>query len=307
TDSSGYNFSKNSEGGESKKGEIGAYPAWIYSNAKHKSPKVVLKLDFQNALNEVRGDIMLRDSPEVVLADLDVVQKMAAAVGLTLNLSKLEMAVVGARSVNKEQSVIKLFKKRTSGTTTFLPADIFLKTTTIIAEGQEFWETSCHAEEVPAGSVCCIQSIWEAPVIQHTWRNAPFPQLRTYMSEETFRTSVAIRLGTDVCQPHRCPCNAAVSAKGLHVLACKLSNNNDMQALQTAGVPCIKKPPGCSRFDGKRPDGQTLVPCRRGLCLIWDVSCSDTFAPSHLSGNSKTAGYAAATGEAEKKKNMPNR
>ncbi|KAF2900698.1 hypothetical protein ILUMI_05485 [Ignelater luminosus] len=82
----------------------------------------------------------------------------------------------------------------------------------------------------------------------------------------------------------RCPCGAAVSAKSLHGLACKLSRgkisrhdalNNDMlQALRTAGASCIREPPGCSRFDGKRPDGQTLVPWRRGRHLIWNASPS---------------------------------
>ncbi|KAF2894537.1 hypothetical protein ILUMI_11636 [Ignelater luminosus] len=58
--------------------------------------------------------------------------------------------------------------------------------------------------------------------------------------------------------------------------------------------------------DGKGPDGQTLVPWRRGRYLMWDVSCRDTFAPSRHSGTPKTAGYVAATEEAEKKKNTPN-
>ncbi|KAF2897138.1 hypothetical protein ILUMI_09036 [Ignelater luminosus] len=106
------------------------------------------------------------------------------------------------------------------------------------------------------------------------WLNAlPFPQLGTHMFGQTFRISVVIRLGAVVCQPYRCPCGAAVSAMGLHSLACKLSRgrisrhdalNNDMlQALRTTGVPCIREPPGCSRSDGKRPDGQTLVPWTR--------------------------------------------
>ncbi|KAF2899886.1 hypothetical protein ILUMI_06300 [Ignelater luminosus] len=94
-------------------------------------------------------------------------------------------------------------------------------------------------------------------------------QLGTHMSGETFRTSVAIKLGADVCQPRRCPCGEAVSAKGLHGLACKLSRerisrhdapNNDMlQALRTVDVPCIRELFGCSRSDCKRPNGQTLV------------------------------------------------
>ncbi|KAF2891281.1 hypothetical protein ILUMI_14892, partial [Ignelater luminosus] len=35
-------------------------------------------------------------------------------------------------------------------------------------------------------------------------------------------------------------------------------NNDILQALRPAGVLCIREPPGCSRCDGKRPDGQTL-------------------------------------------------
>ncbi|KAF2898839.1 hypothetical protein ILUMI_07337 [Ignelater luminosus] len=63
--------------------EIGACAAWTYINAKHKSP-------------EYLDDVTIGDNLVVVLADLDVVQKMAVEVGLTLNSSKCEMAVVGA-------------------------------------------------------------------------------------------------------------------------------------------------------------------------------------------------------------------
>ncbi|KAF2903911.1 hypothetical protein ILUMI_02263, partial [Ignelater luminosus] len=96
---------------------------------------------------------------------------------------------------------------------------------------QKLGKTLCHAEEIPASSVCCIQSVWEVPVIQHTLFDHT---ISTNTAEDKARllaahsipssiTSVAIRLGADVCQTHRCPCGAAVSAKGLDVLACKLS------------------------------------------------------------------------------------
>ncbi|KAJ4450342.1 hypothetical protein ANN_01762 [Periplaneta americana] len=58
-------------------------------------------------------------------------------------------------------------------------------------------------------------------------------------------------------------------------------------------VPSILEPSGISRSDGKRPDGLTLVPWRVGKSLIWDSTCVDTLAPSHLSSTSKTPGSAA--------------
>ena len=37
------------------------------------------------------------------------------------------------------------------------------------------------------------------------------------------------------------------------------------------------------RSDGKRLDGVSVVPWRSGKCLVWDVTCLDTFAPSYRS------------------------
>src|SRR6218665_1930678 len=45
--------------------------------------------------------------------------------------------------------------------------------------------------------------------------------------------------------------------------------------------PALKKPPGLSRADGKRPDGLTLIPWRRGQALIWDATVVHTLASSY--------------------------
>ena len=37
-----------------------------------------------------------------------------------------------------------------------------------------------------------------------------------------------------------------------------------------------------SRDDGKRPDGLTVLPWANGRCLVWDFTCPDTLAASHL-------------------------
>ena len=68
----------------------------------------------------------------------------------------------------------------------------------------------------------------------------------------------------------------------------------------SAQIPSIKEPPGLLRDDQKRPDGLTLLPWSQGKSLVWDYTCSDTLAPSHVPQTSKEAGKSAK--EAEQKK-----
>ena len=60
------------------------------------------------------------------------------------------------------------------------------------------------------------------------------------------------------------------------------------------------EPPGVSRSDGKRPDGMTLIPWSNGKTLIWDVTCVDTLAPSHLASSNEAAGRTAELAEIKK-------
>ena len=70
---------------------------------------------------------------------------------------------------------------------------------------------------------------------------------------------------------------------------------NDLifRALVRAGIPCVKEPPGLLRTDGKRPDGVTQIPRAAGRCLAWDVTVTDTLAPSYRHLSSISAGKAA--------------
>ena len=65
-------------------------------------------------------------------------------------------------------------------------------------------------------------------------------------------------------------------------------------------MPAVREPPGLLRSDFKRPDGLTLYPWSKGKCLVWDYTCSDTLAPSHVGSTSMEAGKSAA--QAEKRK-----
>jgi hypothetical protein len=47
------------------------------------------------------------------------------------------------------------------------------------------------------------------------------------------------------------------------------------------------------RDDGKRPDGMSMLPRSNGCCLVWDFTCPDTFAHSHLNSAVCEAGVVA--------------
>ena len=73
-------------------------------------------------------------------------------------------------------------------------------------------------------------------------------------------------------------------------------------ALQKAGYPNQREPPGLISSDEKRPDGVTLIPWDRGVSLAWDVIVTCTLAPSHLEKFIIKAGAAAEQAEARKLK-----
>ena len=55
------------------------------------------------------------------------------------------------------------------------------------------------------------------------------------------------------------------------------------RAFNLVKIPNRIEPAGLCRSDGKRPDGQTLLPWGRGRLLVWDVTCVHHLAPSYLS------------------------
>ena len=50
----------------------------------------------------------------------------------------------------------------------------------------------------------------------------------------------------------------------------------------------------------KRPDGMSLAPWSSGKLLVWDATCSDTFAPSRRSQATHAPGEVAARAEKRK-------
>ena len=143
------------------------------------------------------------------------------------------------------------------------------------------------------------------------WLNAlPVPALGLKLDNPSIRMACGLRLGTPLCHPHTCQCGAQVDQFGRHGLSCKSAEGrhsrhsqvNDLikRALGSAQTPAIREPPGLCRHDQKRPDGLTLLTWSQGRSLVWDYTCSDTLAPSHLPSTSQEAGKSAL--QAEKRK-----
>ena len=141
------------------------------------------------------------------------------------------------------------------------------------------------------------------------WLNAlPVTSLGLRMDNNTVRIAVGLRLGSPLCRPHTCHhCGAQVEGTATHGLSCKWSEGRHQRhasvneivhhAMSAAHLPSRLEPTGLVRSDGKRPDGVTLVPWKSGRLLVWDSTCPDTFAPSHLPSATREAGAVAAHAE----------
>jgi hypothetical protein len=144
-----------------------------------------------------------------------------------------------------------------------------------------------------------------------SWLHAlPSSSLGNRLDDDSLRVAVALRLGASICAPHICPCGKLVDILGHHGLSCNRSagrrprheaiNEVIRRALVSAGVPAILEPSGVCRNDGKRPDGMSLIPWRSGKAMVWDATCVDTLATSHLLSTAYQKGAAAIKAEQKK-------
>ena len=112
------------------------------------------------------------------------------------------------------------------------------------------------------------------------------------MSDDEVRVAVCLHLGIPLCEPHKCSgCVVKDSAYGVHGLSCRFSKGHHLRhaslndvvqrSLEFTKIPCHLEPFGLYRSDGKKPDGASLVAWKGGKIHVWDVTCSDTLAPSY--------------------------
>ena len=79
------------------------------------------------------------------------------------------------------------------------------------------------------------------------------------------------------------------------------------RSLVSAKVPSRIEPTGLLRLDSKRPDGMTIIPWSSGRLLVWDATCCDTFAFSHVRVAVSGAGAVAAKAEETKRDKYSHR
>ena len=145
------------------------------------------------------------------------------------------------------------------------------------------------------------------------WLTAPpVSSLGLRLEDEAVRIGVGLRLGLPLCSVHKCTlCGNQVDIHGTHGLHCRKKPGvhsrhaalNDVikRSLAAADLPSILEPVGLCRTDGKRADGVTIVPWKRGRALTWDVTVWDSFAPSYVSLAASGPGLIANRAESHKK------
>ncbi|XP_072947725.1 uncharacterized protein [Epargyreus clarus] len=204
------------------------------------------------------------------------------------------------------------------------------------AEARDAWSEACPGVSPPLDLT--VQRLWDEPLCRKThtslldsstcsaerarllavsvkesgfWLHAiPSSNLGTVLDNTSFSIAVSLRLVLTLNHPHCCPCGVQVDHLGHHGLSCRRSAGrqsrhaslNDVirRALATVNVPAQLEPNGVVRDDGRRPDGLTLIPWKNGRCLVWDATCVDTLAPSHLTLSSRAAGVVATDAEIRK-------
>ena len=107
-----------------------------------------------------------------------------------------------------------------------------------------------------------------------------------------------------------CVCGVDLDVNGIHALSCRKTRSRHSRhsavnqvihrALRSAGVPSILEPTGLCRNDEKRPDGLTVLPWKKGQCLVWDATVVHRMAISYSSAAAASGSSVAKLAEYKK-------
>ena len=112
------------------------------------------------------------------------------------------------------------------------------------------------------------------------------------MDDHTTRVAVGLRLGTPLCQTHICHhWGGHVDALATHRLSCIKSQGRFLRhaainrSLAAVNVNHQPLSPLQAYLDQLVSDlTVVLLPQKKsGQCLVWDITCVDTFTPSYIS------------------------
>ena len=125
----------------------------------------------------------------------------------------------------------------------------------------------------------------------------PVSSLELCMDNDSIWVAFGLSLGANLCVLHQCE----------HGLSCKWSQGrhsrhatiNDIlhRSLVSAKISSHLEPSGLSHSDGRRPEGMSMVSWISGKLLVWDATCSDTYALSNIEVAVTGAGAVAEKSE----------
>jgi len=129
------------------------------------------------------------------------------------------------------------------------------------------------------------------------------------MDSSTSRIVIGLRLGVPICAPHECVCGAAVDCKescrkavGRSVFTAQFGQWRDKTGADSSGRSMSSGAGIFVAWRRQAPRRSVSRAVEGGRCLVWDFTCPDTFAASHL--NRAVTGAGADTTEAEAKKKL---
>jgi hypothetical protein len=138
----------------------------------------------------------------------------------------------------------------------------------------------------------------------------PSSNLGLRLEDQELMIAVALRTGCKITTKHRClNCTDMILEDGLHGLSCQKGGEGRAarhkglniwlsKTLQSVDIGNRLEPNDL--WPGKRPDGVTILPFNKGKRLIWDVTVSDSFAPTYRQKALSEPGLVAEAAEIRK-------
>ena len=193
-----------------------------------------------------------------------------------------------------------------------------------------------HDQPPPPHPVDMCQKAWDIPRVQETYdtllegasdprsrarllavatresgawlKTLPISSLGLRMDNDVVRTAVGVRLGVPLCRH----CRQEVDELATHGLSCIKSegchpchaaiNSIIQRSLAAAQIPSTLEPTGLIGSNGQCSDGVTIAPWKSRQPLVWDATCSDTYAASYVVQSTREARAVAELAEIKKDK-----